>query len=222
MEIVEYAPTKFDASEFVSYLSEELTTPTERELNEELPEWKHREAVQKKIEEKASKPRRGVGFLRAENSPDVDFPDATEDSEVPADVNSEVESNFGEGIDDPATTVPAQSRSSGANRGSSETANFKPGSKNADGGSGPGKKRRRRRGRRSKSPGESTATGNTDSPHSASLSTQGDSVPTESASETPTPDKEGAPAGKRKPRNRRRRRRGSRPGGEGSPPPSDD
>ena len=229
MQIVDYTAPKFDASEFVSYMSEDLTTPTERELNEELPEWKHREAVQKKIEEKASKPRRGVGFLRAEDSPEVDFPDPI--------LNSEIESSFGEGINDSEITAPARRLPTkrparlpaDAGSGGQESSGSQTDQGDGDEGKGPGRKRRRRRGRRSKSPGGAdTSTADT-SPSgiaaaapSGSESSVSDSPESQGAADNAAPDKEGTPAGKRKPRNRRRRRRGPKLGGESSPLPSGD
>ena len=97
MQAIDRPPVgEFDASPFVNYMGDEDTTPTEAELVEDLPEREVTE-IELAAAEKASRPRRGKGYLRAEPTP-VDEP------ERPKQQNDEPESEFGAGIEDDAST----------------------------------------------------------------------------------------------------------------------
>ena len=158
--------TDWDVSPFVTYQTEELTTPTEKELNEELPEWEGRAEMEKKIEEKESRPRRGVGFLRAESA-DIPDPPATEGGTETDDPSAD----FGEGLleegpaseDRPAgkrsrrrrgrqgAETDASSRSEVTDAGeATSSAADSPAGEGGAASAKTGRKRRRRRNRRSR------------------------------------------------------------------------
>lgn len=240
MSIVEDPKPPFDASKFVTYQTEELTTPTEKELLEDLPEWEGREAHRKKVEEKESKPRRGVGFLRAEP--------ATESTDGQSD--EAADSDFGAGLDEAELKAISEKnpKRPPANRSRRDRPGRKPQAKPtkqdgpADGNSAnqeheaggektPGRKRRRRRGRRNRkdSPqatGDSTVTsqdsadgsnGTKDIASASALSGPGDKNSNDGDG-----GQSGPPTGeKRKPRRRRRRggrNRGNSGSGDGASP----
>ncbi len=95
MQAIDRPPVgEFDSSPFVTYMGEEDTTPTEAELVEDLPEREVTE-IELAAAEKASRPRRGKGYLRAEPTP-VEKPDK------PKPAIEEPESEFGAGIEDDA------------------------------------------------------------------------------------------------------------------------
>lgn len=236
MSVVEDAPPAFDASKFVTYQTDELTTPTEKELLEDLPEWEGREAHRIKVEEKETKPRRGVGFLRAEPSTET-AESQTEDS---------LDSEFGAGLDEselkaiaaknterPKPDRPKRDRSNrqpeakldhttGPNHGSPAN-NEKDSDDKA-----PGRKRRRRRGRRNRKdsppasgePASATQASAVAAPGSVSADSSGSNVAKPEGSGADQSSK--SSGDKRKPRRRRRRggRNRSSPGSGDGPAPA--
>ena len=77
MAIVEDPPRPVDISRFITYQTDEYTTPTEAELVEELPEKEGFTPVSEYVEPKEKKPFRGTGYLRAEAAPEDDTSPAT-------------------------------------------------------------------------------------------------------------------------------------------------
>lgn len=232
MSVVEEEPTPFDASKFVSYLTDELTTPTEKELLEDLPEWEGREAHRIKVKEKETRPRRGVGFLRAEPSTDT-TESLTEDS---------LESEFGAGLDEAELKAIAAKNSErpksnrpGPNRPRRDRSNRPPEARaghstgSNDGSSAneqkdgdnkiPGRKRRRRRGRRNRK--DSTPTSGEPASAQPSVSAESSGADVVKPEESGGDQSNKSSGDKRKPRRRRRRggRNRSSPGsGEGAAP----
>lgn len=124
----------FDASAFTTYDNEVDSTPTERELVEELPA----HLMPPPIDTENIKPtfRRGTGYLRAESAPEVETIEIT--SEQP------IHDSFGAGID----SEQADAVSTGT-----PTAEQTEG----DDANGPGRKRRRRRRRKPRDEGDAPA-----------------------------------------------------------------
>lgn len=241
MSIVDPDRKQVDVSRFVTYQSEELTTPTEKELIEDLPEWEGREAHQKKVEEKASKPRRGVGFLRAE-------PEPAETQE-----EASAESDFGAGLDEaelkaisdknekrsksgqPRQNRPRKQPEARSTKDSAATGTRLPNDgptkddQLSTGATGTGeekpkgRKRRRRRGRRNRKDSSAASQQSVSTPQD-STSTVSESDLTDAGSpDASGNDQNSKPAGeKRKPRRRRRRggRNRSDSGNNDAPPPA--
>lgn len=122
---------KFDASAFTTYDNEADSTPTERELVEDLPA--HLMPPERETENVKPTFRRGTGYLRAETAPEVEPPAVAATEPVGQD-------SFGAGIDS------AQDSSN-----ATDSADGKP----------PGKKRRRRRRRKPREAGDVVTDGST-------------------------------------------------------------
>lgn len=200
----------FDIEPFVSYQTEEDTTPTAAELVEEIPQ--HLMPVgptEEEIAAKAAKPRRGKAYLRTEvDEQPKSSPPSTEDS-------AEETDDFGAGIDDEVS--PSESLQSGRESSSSNASTTRPTESlpKADSESGGRKRKRRRRrksGRRNSDAGQPDTSGSDRSEADDVSDAISESVKSENATaqvgDTPgTDDASDSTDGNRRGRKRRRRRR---------------
>lgn len=206
---------KFDVATFVSYQSEEDTTPTAEELVEDIPQ--HLMPIgpsEEEIAAKAAKPRRGKAYLRTE----VD-----EKAEAKSKSSTSDFDDFGTGIEiEPQVSTAATKPINDSGRGNVTEPGSVKDSDNSKEGSG--RKRKRRRRRRGKGAGrrdgeqtsEAIAASNTAVAESNSgtpdLAVNRDSVqqaPSDNVESDAATDSSSTaipPAGKK--RRRRRRRRG--------------
>lgn len=219
MTLIDPEPVRpFDASPFVTYDTEEFTTPTESELVEDLPE---REPLPIELAAAEKPLRRGKGYLRAEPAPDDD-PDSP----------SAPQSDFGAGIDDEPSVKPAaiastnevttphgeaplagdSEYSSPAQREADSQDSKSEGSDSAEGQTRR-KRRRPRRRRNGSRPDRNSAGGDVSSESAASSGTSGEGEATRaSAAAQGEESRTGASDGSRKKRRRRNRRRRNGPG----------
>lgn len=236
MKLVEEGPkTPPDVSAFVNYQTEELTTPTEKELNEELPEWEGRAEMERKIEEKESRPRRGVGFLRAENVDDLPVTES--------DTSESTGSDFGDGLfeaeseDDQSDAAKEGRRSrrrggrgrSGDKTGESSDPSADSNAEDEETPEKTGRKRRRRRNRKSRrNPDKADASPSVD-PSQPQKSDQTTVAAVDStgsvgitSDDNTNADDDGAPKKKRRRRRRRNRKRSGSEGQAGDAGPTGD
>ncbi|MCR9201839.1 MAG: hypothetical protein NXI04_24610 [Planctomycetaceae bacterium] len=238
MKLVEEGPkTQWDVSAFVNYQTEELTTPTEKELNEELPEWEGRAEMERKIEEKESRPRRGVGFLRAENVDDLSTSETTTGESSESDFGDglfEKDSEGGQGNSTQERRRPRGRGGRGRGRGTEKPveAGDQPTDSAAEGDETPGKtgrKRRRRRNRKSRRNSDksdaATSVDSSEPPESEPTSVapaESAELVGSSADDSIDSADEGAPKKKRRRRRRRNRKKSGSEGQAGDTGPSGD
>lgn len=206
MQVVDLAPVpEFDATPFVTYQTEEFTTPTEAELVETLPNMPVFEAT-------TEKPlRRGKGYLRAEIS----------ENEETASV--EEQEDFGVGVEDEPAGATVEVPDSETPESESVTAaESEPAVEDHESQesqeAAPGKKRRRRRRRRGR--GDRPEDDSKDGP-SKQLTAGNSEMENGSQAASESEATDDSDLAEDKPTRRRKRRRNRRRRGKGKPAGSD-